>query len=225
MMENKKILCIGAHFDDIEIGAGGFIAREKQNGSKIKLVVVGDGEYYSLSGKNMRTRDIALKEGLSAGQELGVEQSNIICLDYREGSIPYNNEIVKRIEQIIKEFKPNFIITHWYHDTHQDHINVSSAVVSAVVSAARYHNNILMWEPIFPSGRHSPIPFVPQFFVDISNVIEQKINSLESHSSQVEKFKENGVPWVKGIIARAQYRGFECQSAYAEAFYVYRMKS
>lgn len=52
MMENrsaktKRILAIGAHFDDIEIGAGGFLALEHDRGSVIKAVVVADGDYDS----------------------------------------------------------------------------------------------------------------------------------------------------------------------------------
>ncbi len=219
--KNKKILCIGAHFDDIEIGAGGFVARAKKSGSQVKLIIVGNGEYTTLSGESIRTKEVAQDEGINAGKHLGIEKEDIIYLNYPEGSIPYDKEIIGRIETLIKDFSPDLIITHWYHDTHQDHINVASAVVSA----ARYFDNLLMWEPIFPSGRHSPIPFVPQFYIDISDFTNQKRLALESHFSQVKKFEHNGISWVNGIMARAQYRGFECQSGYAEVFYVYRMKN
>jgi len=81
-----------------------------------------------------------------------------------------------------------------------------------------------MWEPIFPSGRFSTIPFAPQLYVDISAYVDHKIKSLESHESQVQKFSKLNVKWIEGIIARAKFRGFECQADYAETFFVYRMK-
>ena len=59
MMEDKSVkrfLAIGAHFDDIEIGAGGFLALEQNRGNLIKAVIVADGDYDSLKGEKIRTK-------------------------------------------------------------------------------------------------------------------------------------------------------------------------
>lgn len=220
MEEPKKYLAIGAHFDDIEIGAGGFIALERDRGNIAKAVVMADGNYDSLDGQKVRTEQIANSEGVEAIKHLGLNDENLICLRYPETRIPYNKEIICKIESIINDFNPDVILTHWVHDSHQDHINTALSVISA----ARYRYSLLMWEPVFPSGRFSTIPFVPQLYVDISAYTNQKIKALESHRSQVEKFSKQNIKWIEGIFARAKFRGFECQSDYAETFFVYRMK-
>jgi LmbE family N-acetylglucosaminyl deacetylase len=66
MIENKpakRFLAIGAHFDDIEIGAGGFLALEQDRGNIIKAVIVADGDYDSLKGEKIRTKHTAREEG------------------------------------------------------------------------------------------------------------------------------------------------------------------
>lgn len=219
-IKTKKILAIGAHFDDIEIGAGGFLALEHDHGSIIKTIVVADGDYDSLEGQKIRTKSIARDEGMRALAHLRLDETKSECLGYPETQIPYDKEIICVLEKIINDFNPDFILTHWPHDTHQDHINTAMSVIAA----ARYRCSLLMWEPIFPSGRFSTIPFTPQLYVDVSGYIENKIKALESHESQVRKFTELNVKWIEGIVARAKFRGFECQSDYAETFFVYRMK-
>lgn len=216
----KKYLAIGAHFDDVEIGAGGFIALEKARGSIVKVVVVANGDYDSLNGQKVRTEQVAKSEGVEAIKHIGLNERDLLCLRYPETEIPYNKEIICKIERIISDFNPDVILTQWIHDSHQDHINTSLSVISA----ARHNHSLLMWEPIFPSGRFSTIPFVPQLYVDISAHINQKIKGIESHQSQVEKFFKQDIKWVEGVVARAKFRGFECQSDYAETFFVYRMK-
>lgn len=216
----KKYLAIGAHFDDIEIGAGGFLALERARGNIVKSVIIANGEYTSLSGQKVRTEQTANLEGTGAMIILGLNSKDVVCIGYPETEIPYNKKIICSVEQIINDFNPDIILTQWVHDSHQDHINTALSVISA----ARYQHSILMWEPIFPSGRFSTTPFVPQLYVDISEHIEQKIKAIENHRSQVEKFSKQNIKWVEGIVARAKFRGFECQSDYAETFYVYRMK-
>ncbi len=219
-IHTKRYLAIGAHFDDIEIGAGGFLSLEHDRGNIIKAVVVADGNYSSLKGEKIRTKQTARKEGVKALAHFGLKISDLKCLGYPETQIPYDKEIICVIERIINDFNPDVILTHWIHDTHQDHINTAMSVISA----ARYRSSLLMWEPIFPSGRFSIIPFTPQLYVDISAYIDHKIKALKSHRSQVQKFSRQNIQWVEGITARARFRGFECQTDYAETFFVYRMK-
>ncbi|MDD4762047.1 MAG: PIG-L family deacetylase [Candidatus Pacebacteria bacterium] len=219
-MNIKKIMAIGAHFDDIEINCGGTIAKAIKEGSSVLMVVAGDGEFYHHTGEILRTKSQALRESRKAALKLGVVNKNLICLDFPEKSIPYNVEIIEKIDALISFWNPDIIFTHWANDTHQDHANVSKTVLSA----ARYHNSILMWEPIFPSGRTAISSFYPQIYIDISDVQEQKIQALKCHESQIKKFTNRGINWIDGIIARSKYRGFEISCNYAEAFQPVRMK-
>ncbi len=220
MSQWKKILVVGAHFDDVEINCGGTVAACRQNGSEVLVVVVGDGYYKDSFGRTVRSKKIALSEGREALGKLGVDKKNLLTLNFQESRIPYNNHLVSQLDRVILVYRPDVIITHWLYDTHQDHCNVSSSVVSA----ARYQNTILMWEPIYPSGRNNVNVFSPQLYVDISNFYLAKEQSIFCHASQVKKFNNYKINWLAGIKSRNSYRGFEANCHYAEAFYVFRYK-
>lgn len=216
----KKIIAVGAHFDDVEINCGGMLAKAIENGSQVKVVVVGNGDFKHYSGEQIREHNEALREGKEAIKCLGVNEDDLICLNFPEKNIPYSSSSVEAIEKVFDSFEPDLIITHWTGDTHQDHINVSKSVISA----ARYYNNILMWEPIFPSGRSVTTPFHPQLYVDISNVYTKKINSLKEHLSQINKFNKQDFNWIESISTLDKHRGYEVRCKYAEAFQPVRLK-
>ena len=112
--------------------------------------------------------------------------------------------------------KIDTIYTHWYHDTHQDHMRTTQAVLSA----GRYVKNILMYEPEYPAGR-SYLGFRNQYYVDITSTLELKMLSIKQHKSQVKKYGENR--FLSAIEARAQHRGYEIGSKYAECFEIIRL--
>jgi len=211
-----NLLFIGAHIDDIEIGCGGTVAKAIMNGHNVKLVVMSHSSYSNYDGKVLRTHEEASTEGLNAIKALGVNEKDFIILDYPNKSIPYDSTTVEGLDRIMNEFKPDKIFTHWAFDTHQDHKNTSLATISA----ARWYNNIFMYEPAAPSGR-SYHPFRAQMYIDISETINLKIDSLKAHKSQYEKY---GKLWTEAIEGRAKIRGFESYCKYAECFEVVRLE-
>ena len=211
-----NLMFIGAHIDDIEIGCGGTVARAIKSGNNVKLVVMSHSSYLNYDGKVLRTDDEASIEGLNAIKLLGVNEEDFIILDYPNKSIPYDSTTVESLDKLINEFKPDKIFTHWAFDTHQDHKNTSLATISA----ARWYNNIFMYEPAAPSGR-SYHPFRAQMYVNISDTIDLKIDSLKAHKSQYKKY---GDLWVEAIEGRAKIRGLESYCKYAECFEVVRLE-
>lgn len=207
-----NILAIGAHLDDIELACGGTLARAIKNGHKVKMVVMTSSAYSNHDGVVMRTKEEALSEGMAAAKALGVD--DLVVLDFPNKNVPYNGESVEKINQILDEFKPDYIFTHWIHDTHQDHVNTSRATISA----ARWYNNIFMYEPFPPSGR-SYKAFRPQAYFDITETIDKKLDSLREHKSQYAKYGEQ---WIEATEGRARLRGFENGDKYSETFEVLR---
>lgn len=220
MKQFKKIIAIGAHFDDIEINCGGTLAKAIKLKSQVMMLVLGNGHFTHYTGKIIRSQTDALREGKKAALCLGVSIQNLVCLNFPEKNIPYNSDSVEKVEKVLNQFKPDLIITHWADDTHQDHINTSKTVISA----ARYFNSVFMWEPIFPSGRTAISSFHPQIYVDTTDVFKQKIKALQCHRTQIKKFNTRAIDWIEGISARARYRGFEIKCKYAEAFQPIRLQ-
>lgn len=208
-----RILAVGAHLDDIELSCGGVLARAVKNGYQVKMLVMTHSAYTNFDGTVLRTKEEALREGIAAAERLGIKDLQILNFDTKR--VSHGAESVEAIDKAISAFKPAYIFTHWVHDTHQDHRNTALATLSA----ARYQNNILMYEPFPPSGR-SYAAFRPQVYVDITDTLEDKINSMKEHRSQYNKYGED---WVEAIIGRARMRGFESGYKYAEVFELARM--
>ena len=207
-----RILAIGAHLDDIELACGGTLAKAVAHGHDVKMIVMSKSGYSNYDGRVLRTEENAVMEGKNAAKVLGV--CNIEILDYDTKDIPYHSEVIEALDARIQEYKPDIIFTHWIFDTHQAH----EGVAKSSITAARRHNNIYMYEPIYPAGR-SYMGFRPQMYIDIGGFEEQKLEALRMHKTEYEKF---GNQWIEGTKARAAYRGYEMGKQYAEAFEIVR---
>jgi len=195
-----NIIVFNPHPDDAEVLMGGTIARYTQKGHDVLIVVV-----TIPSQKEKR-----IEESEKAAAILG---ARISVLDLDPYELVFNRKLVEVFDEVIKDFPPDIIYTSWIHDSHQDHVTVSKATIAA----ARKNNcSLYMYEQALPSGL-TPYGFRAQAFVDVSDTMELKIESVLAHQSQVQNFSEQ---WIQGILARATYMGFQINVKYAEAFEV-----
>jgi LmbE family N-acetylglucosaminyl deacetylase len=206
------LTAIGAHLDDIELGCGGTLARAVAEGAEVQMIVMSRSAYTNYDGEVRRTEAEAAEEGTAAARELGVE--SVEMLDFPTKDIPYDSTSVEALNRLLDDRQPELVITHWPHDTHQAHRNVALTTLSA----ARHLRSIVMYEPIFPSGR-SYVAFRPQVYVDITDYLDQKERSLRAHASQWRRF---GDAWIDAVRARSHVRGYEIGVPHAEAFEVVR---
>lgn len=196
-----RVLCLGAHSDDIEIGCGGTLLRlaRERPGLVVHWVV--------LSGVEER----AAEARASAIAFLrGVERKEVAVAEFRDGYFPYNGAELKAYIERLKAFRPDLIFTHCRHDLHQDH----RLVCELTWNTFRDHT-ILEYEIPKYDGDLS----APNCFARLSRAVcEEKISLLMEHfGSQRSKrwFTE------ETFFALLRLRGVECQSTdgYAEAFY------
>jgi len=211
---DQPVVAIGAHFDDIELGCGGVLASVRRHGCPVTMVVLTDSQYIHASDGHERSAQSALAEGHAAAEVLGVD--DVRCLGLSNTHVGWNGDSVTAIEDVLSEIQPTLILTHWAFDSHQDHHHGAMATLSA----ARYMPSVMMYDPIFPSGR-SYQPFRAQVYCDITDVIDLKIEALRRHESQYRKY---GQEWIDAVTARARWRGYESQVGYAEAFEVVRLR-
>lgn len=210
----RNILFVTAHPDDAELAAGGTIAKFVKEGLSCHILLITGKGSKSYSDKVIRTTEEAEQEQRASADILGVQ--SVITLGHEDMFVRYDGTLVGEIEKCITEKNIDTVFTHNVVDTHQDHINVAKATLSA----ARHIHNIFMYEPIAPSGR-GPEGFTPNLYIDISEFIEIKMISLKSHASQLAKY---GSRWLRGVESRAGYRGFEIDCEYAECFEVVRYR-
>jgi LmbE family N-acetylglucosaminyl deacetylase len=196
-----RILAVGAHPDDIELGAGGTIARHVNKGDEVYFLVLTYGE--QSGGKRQRE-----KEALESAKILKVK--SLFFSGIPDTKVTEGIETIMAIENLINEIKPYRVYTHCHKDRHQDHRNTALATYSA----ARKVPEILAYE-----SPDSYPNFTPQYYVQITDTIKQKISALKKYRSQQNKryFEVNA---IKGL---AQFRGYQIGVPYAEAYEVIRI--
>ncbi len=200
-----KVLAIGSHPDDIEIGCGGSLIKHRKSGDDVLAIVLTGGGRGGdhIDGSLSATRCL---EAHTAGKIMDIE---VECWDYQDTEIPETYELVQRIEKLVEAYKPDRVYIPYGQDTHQDH-RVTSNVAK---SACRKVKQILEYEE--PSSYNS---FNATYWIDITSHIEQKLEAIKAHTSQGHK----QILKIKSIEGLNLYRGYQSHVEYAEGFATFR---
>jgi LmbE family N-acetylglucosaminyl deacetylase len=198
----RRILVVAAHPDDLELAAGGSIARFADRGHEVRAIIMSEG---SVGGDP----SIRPREAADAAHYLGLRL--LTLHKYTDTMLGTQMEqMITTIESEIAQFNPDLILTHSANDQHQDHHSVHLAVLRA----ARRIPSILCFES--PSVTAE---FVPRFFVDISDYLDAKVGAVQWHANQM------GKPYMGAdrIIGQAAHRGSQAKVDHAEGFEVVRV--
>jgi len=199
-----NVLAIGAHPDDIEYGCGGALTLYAQKGHDVYIFVATDG---ALGGDGAVRR----REQEDSAVVMGVRK--VYWGGYQDTEVPYNRELIVRVESVIRQARPAMIFVNYPDDTHQDHRNLAQAAVSAT----RYVPNFLFFE--VPSTQN----FTPNCYANIDKVLDRKLASLEAHRSQVTKTNIEDLTILELAVSCANFRGIQARVRYAEAFQSVRL--
>jgi len=202
----KSVLAIGAHFDDIELGCGGTVARHVSNGDNVIMLVLTDSAYYNYDGTPVRTVEVAKQEGEDAAKVLGVDK--LISIGLETKTVQYGFELIETINKVIDEHNIDTIYTHWDKDVHQDH----SAIGRATFNAARHVKNVLMYRS---NWYHTSSEFRGNYYSDISEFMDIKIASVKAHENEYKKF---GQGWIDFFVNEDSNAGKKIGCKYAESF-------
>ncbi len=202
-----NILAIGAHFDDIELGCGGTLARHVFEGDSVFAYVTTVSGYSNHSEKQVRSSDIALEEGRKAAGILGID---LICGNYSTFLIEFCEDLNKELLKIIETKQINIIYCHWPGDVHHDH----QAVAKASIHSGRHVPRILMYRS---NWYQSTVEFRGNYCVDISSFIDKKIEAIKAHRSEYDRV---GKKWLQFLLNENQNCGQTIGVEYAEAFEV-----
>jgi LmbE family N-acetylglucosaminyl deacetylase len=197
-----RILCLGAHCDDIEIGCGGTILKLANGGDKVEICWV-------VMSSTKRRRDEAIR---SAETFLGnVASKRIVVQEFKDGFLPFAGADVKEYFERLKiEFLPNLVLTHYRHDLHQDHRLVSDLTWNT------FRNHLILeYEiPKYDGDFGSPNVFVsldePTCGRKIDVIMDAFVSQKGKHWFSRELFQS--ILRLRGMEANAV-------TGYAEAFY------
>ena len=203
LQENGRVLAFGAHPDDLEVGAGGLLARLAEEGAKVTMAVV------SIPSHTEQRRAEARAGAKIIGAELFILFDEKPC---RVEDIPMH-ELVRRFDHIVGDVQPDLVITHSAVDLHWDHSLVNRATVSAL---RRTPCDLLAF--LSSPEMNAQARAVGQCFADITDTIDAKIQAISAHVSQVPKLDLES----SRDLARAMGRisGYK----YAEAYEALRVR-
>ncbi|BCU69986.1 PIG-L deacetylase family protein [Stygiolobus caldivivus] len=198
-----RVMFIGAHPDDIELGAGGTLLKHVRKGDQVLYVILSKGE----KGGEPKERE---KEVLEIISYLGIKDYKLFSFHDTLLNTKFN-EIKDELETIIKDFDPDRLYTHSLNDSHQDHRTVAEAVK---IAGRRVPQVLSFWAPLLYNN------FSPNYFIDISDVFEEKLKVLEKYKSQGHRdYLKREV--IAGIN---KYFGYINNVDYAEGFEIIKYR-
>ena len=225
------ILVFGAHPDDAELGAGATIAMEVDKGKKVGIIDLTRGELGTRGSAEIRDKEASL-----AAKILGVAiREN---LEFADGFFQNNKEHQLAIIQMLRKYKPEIVLCNAINDRHIDHAKGSSLVsdacfLSGLVKIDTKLPGTDVWqEPWRPKNVYHYIQWKnlePDFVVDVSDYIDNKMEAIAAYASQFydPNNKEPDTPissknFTDSVRYRARDLGRLVGCEYAEGFTVER---
>jgi LmbE family N-acetylglucosaminyl deacetylase len=194
----ERVLAIGCHADDIEIGCGGTLLALTRSRPALRVTWV------VLAASGSRAEEA--RESASAFLA-DATHADVRVLELRESFLPYIGGEVKEAFETLKDVEPDLILTHTRHDLHQDHR------LACELTWNTFRNHLILEYEI---PKYDGDVGVPNVFVPLEDeVVDAKVELIARHfPSQLGKH------WFDEELLRAlmRLRGMESATRYAEAF-------
>lgn len=202
-----KVLALSPHADDIELGAGGVLARWVEEGKEVFYVA------FSIAEKSVPEgfpKNIAEQEVKQATKVLGIAKDNLFIYKFEVRIFPqFRQEILEIMVELRKRLKPDLVLLPSLRDIHQDHHIISEEGIRAFK-----YTTILSYEIPW-----NLLSFETSSFVTLQKRhVDKKVEAIKCYQSQ----KHRGYTSDEVIYGLARLRGAQINSEYAEAFEVVR---
>lgn len=211
-----KVMVFAPHPDDDILGCGGSLALRTPKEAQVTIVYMTSGDAEMLNG--VTGRELAIireEEAKKSAATIGVK--DLIFLRHPDGKLALSEEIVLEIEALMQHHKPDIIYVPHKNDAHQDHMTTFWIVEKALLNLAHLYPEVRLpltlcyevWTPL-QKITHS---------IDISSVIELKLDALSEHKSQLADTN-----YVDAVKALNRYRGIMTRAGdYGECFQQYEL--
>jgi LmbE family N-acetylglucosaminyl deacetylase/CheY-like chemotaxis protein len=196
----QAVLAIGAHPDDVEIGAAGALLAHRGLGHEVSILTLSRGARGGAESTRAGESEMA---ALALGADLYLE-------DLQDTQIAEGDPTIAAISRVVDTVRPTVIYTHSLHDVHQDHRNTHRAAMVAAREVGRVY--------CFQSPS-ATVDFRPNYFVTIDDQLERKLVAIGSFASQTQ-VRDYLKPDL--IESTARYWSRFSDGLYAEAFEVIR---
>lgn len=217
----KKILVFAPHPDDELLGVGGTLIKNIREGNQVYVCIVTKG-CPPLFTKEMVAKNT--EDAISCHKAIGITQT--FFLDFPAVNLENvdRSELNSKIMSVVSEVHPDEVYLPHYGDMQKDHVVVTEACMVAL--RPKYFpqvKKILGYETMSETDWNVPNvqnAFIPNVFVDISDVLDDKLKALSYYTLQISDFPD--ARSLGAIEALAKYRGALMHWPAAEAFMLIR---
>ena len=220
-----RVLAVGAHPDDIEFLCAGTLLKFRNRGDEIFTAVLcnGDKGHYEIGPE-----ELARIRRLEAEEAAKSEKATLVSVGaFPDLEVYSDSESRRKVVEIIRQAKPDLILTHYPDDYMCDHSTTGRLVIDAsfVASLPNYRTKSQHTKsipPVYFMDALAAVNFQPTDYVDISELIEEKGKALLCHQSQYRWLLDHdGIDYVDFMKKHSAFRGVQCGVKYAEAFQRY----
>jgi LmbE family N-acetylglucosaminyl deacetylase len=225
-MKSKNILIVAAHPDDEILGCGGTVKKFVGMGYQAYTLILGEGitSRYEVRDRKKREKELELLKMQThiANRFIGVEEVFLYDFpDNRFDTVPLL-DIIKIIEKVKSEIKPEIIFTHHEKDLNIDHQITCRAVMTATrPTKGECVQEIYAFEIPSSTEWSFPLCYSPNIFVDIGETLEAKISAMKAYQSELKEYPHPRS--LEGIELIARLWGMKVGLSSVEAFLAVRV--
>ena len=220
---NEKLLVIAPHSDDEILGCGGLISKVKNGGGKVYVLIFNLGFEKDDTKESQEKRKNEVQEAMNV---LKVDNYHLIHDqpdNNRDLDVEPLHSLIEVIESTsnvsLEKIAPTIVAIPTVFSHHQDHVHVHRACIAALRPISTPISKIVLsYEAPEHSRWSASGVFEPNLFVEIDDVIENKIMAFNKYRSQIRPGGRDD----ESIRNQAKYRGREVGKNLCEAFYVHR---
>jgi N-acetylglucosamine malate deacetylase 1 len=214
------ILVFGAHPDDVELGCGGTVIKHVQQELKVGIIDLTRGELGTRG--TIETRN---QETIKSTKVLGVQLRE--NMDFKDGLFENNEENKIELIKKIREYKPEIVLTNAPNDRHPDHRRASELTIDACFLSGleKINTKQEVWRPKHIYHYIQFLNILPDFVVDISEEMEEKLESVLCYKTQFynpESTESETIISSKDFLESIKYRakdlGRQSDCEFAEGF-------
>jgi len=220
------VLAIGAHPDDVELGCSGVLIKEVKKGKKVGIVDLTQGELGTRG-----TVETRYQEAADAAKIIGVHVRE--NLKMRDGFFMNDEAHQMQVIQVLRKYRPEIVIGNILDDRHPDHGKGGKLIYDACFLSGLKQINTVdgkgqdqeKWRPKYLLHYLQDRFYEPDFIVDISDVWEQRLESIKAYKTQFHNPESNepqtyisSPEFLEAVIARAKLLGKRIGVQFAEGY-------
>ena len=217
-----RVLVSGAHPDDMEIACAGTLLKCRARGDEVFVCHLSDGNQ---GHEIIQPDELGVMRRQEAQNSGKIGGFTVMWGGFHDLEIYDNNKEARdKVVDIIKRVDPDFIITHDPNDYMPDHTATSRLVFDACFTATLPHYRTEVegkarLTPVYYMDSLAGVNFNPTEYVDVSEYVDQKLEMLNCHASQIVWMRDHdGIDFPDMVRTCCRYRGYQCGADYAEGF-------